>query len=288
MRIVSFIGACSVGASVFLIFYHFWENFDLTTQTFFLGAAPLATLALAVFVRARDPTGYFVQLSAALCYSCFVLTVVVLPSLWKIDPGAARVLACAIFALVLAYGMHSPLLLCAALTGGLIYGAALIAQVRGAAWWEFAKRPENFFLPAAILLTVPAVFARRKYSEFGPLYRLFGGLALFTPMLVIGGWPSLSYLAYGPATIAASYQVAALVASMAAIYVGTRFGLPDTTILGAVTLLVLLVEKVCTWLLPIVPIYEFFLLVSTLAIAGLYVLKQIRGRVRARSTASPR
>jgi hypothetical protein len=46
-------------------------------------------LASALFVRARDRTGYFSRLSAALCYACFVLAVVILPPLWNVDLGSA-------------------------------------------------------------------------------------------------------------------------------------------------------------------------------------------------------
>jgi uncharacterized membrane protein len=76
MRIVSVIGAFLLGSTVFLFFYHSWAAFDLKIQTFLLCAAPLVTFAGALVIRARDRTGYFSRLSAALCYASFVLAVV--------------------------------------------------------------------------------------------------------------------------------------------------------------------------------------------------------------------
>jgi Predicted membrane protein (DUF2157) len=128
MRIVSLIGALLLGSSVFVFFYHFWAAFNVATQTFLLCAAPTCTYALALVVRARDRTGYFSRLSAALCYASFVLTVVILPPLWNINLGSASVLSCTAFGFILAYEMRSRLQLCAALIGVLIYSAALITE----------------------------------------------------------------------------------------------------------------------------------------------------------------
>jgi hypothetical protein len=91
MRIVSVISAFLLGSSVFVFFYHFWAAFNIATQTFLLCAAPTSTFVFALVVRARDRTGYFSRLSAALCYASFVLAVVILPPLWNINLGSAFV-----------------------------------------------------------------------------------------------------------------------------------------------------------------------------------------------------
>jgi hypothetical protein len=283
MRIVSVIGAFLLGSSIFVCFYHFWAVFNIATQTFLLCAAPTSTLAFALLVRARDRTGYFSRLSAALCYASFVLAVVILPSLWNVDLGSASVLSCTVFGFILAYEMRSRLQLCAALIGVLIYSAALITISLGAPWWVFAERPENFYAGAAILLVIQSLFSQRHYADFGVLYRLFGTVTLFAVFLIIASWPSLSYFDYGPHAVSALYKIATLAGGGAGIYIGVTRQLPEISFLSSLSLLMLIGLEACDWLLPKLPAYQFFLVMSAFAIGALYVLKVLRGRVTERS-----
>jgi hypothetical protein len=282
MRIVSVIGAFLLGSSIFVCFYHFWAAFNVATQTFLLCAAPTSTFAFALVVRARDRTGYFSRLSAALCYASFVLAVVILPPLWNIDLGSASVLYCTVFAFILAYEMRSRLQLCAALIGVLIYGAALITISLGAPWWVFAERPENFYVGAAILLVIPSLISQRGYADFGTLYRLFGTIIVFGTFLALASWPSLSYLG-GPHAVSVAYKIAILAGGGAGIYVGVTRQLPEISLLSSLSLLILIGLEACEWLLPKLPAYQFFLIMSALAIGALYVLNVLRGRVTERA-----
>jgi Predicted membrane protein (DUF2157) len=284
MRIVSVIGALLLGSSVFVFFYHFWAAFNIATQTFLLCAAPTFTFAFALIVRARDRTGDFARLSAALCYSSFVLAVVILPPLWNINLGSASVLSCTIFAFVLAYEMCSRLQLCAALVGVLTYSAALITIWHGTPWWVFAERPENFFPGAAILLVIPSLISQRRYPDFAALYRIIGILILSGTCLSLASWPSLSYLVYSPRAVSAAYRVAVLAGGTAGIYIGVSRRLPEITFLSSLSLLLLIGLEACDWLLPKLPAYQFFLIMSALTIGALYVLNVLRGRVTERAT----
>jgi hypothetical protein len=279
MRIVSLIGALLLGSSVFVFFYHFWAAFNVATQTLLLCAAPTSTYALALVVRARDRTGYFSRLSAALCYASFVLTVVILPPLWDINLGSTSVLSCTAFGFILAYEMRSRLQLCAALIGVLIYGATLITILEGAPWWFFFERPENFYLGVSILLVVPSLISQRHYADFETLYRLFGIIILLGIFLILATWPSLSYLDYGAHTVSAGYKIVVLTAGAAGIYFGVTRRLPETSFVSSLSLLMLIGLEACDWLLPKLPAYQFFLIMSVLAICALYVLKVLRGRV---------
>lgn len=283
MRIVSVIGAFLLGSSVFVLFYHFWAAFNLATQTLLLSAAPTSTFAFALAVRVRDRTGYFSRLAAALCYASFVLAAVILPALWNINFGSASVLSCTVFAFILAYEMCSRLQLCAALMGVLIYGAALITISLDSPWWVFAERPENFYPGAAILLVIPSLISQRRYADFATLYRLFGTLILLGTFLTLSSWPSLSYLAYGPRAVSAGYKIAALAGGGAGIYIGVTRELPEISFLSGLSLLFLIGLEACDWLLPKLPAYQFFLVMSALAVAALYVLKLLRGRVSERA-----
>jgi Predicted membrane protein (DUF2157) len=278
MRLVSLAGAFSLGSSVFLIFYHFWDAFTLFMQLLLLSAAPLLTFALAIFVRGSDQPGYFSRLSAALCYACFVLNVVVAPPLLGIDLGAGQVLACSVFGLILAYGLRSRLQLCVALIGVLIYLAAWLTQMLDSPWWVFFEHPDNFILPAALILIVPAIL-QRQHPDFASIYRTLGTFSLFAALLILGAWPSLGYLAYDPITTGTAYQVATLIGVEAGIYVGVRYGIPEITMLSSFAFLILIFQQACTWLFDIMPAYAFFSMMSVLAIGGLYILKTLRERM---------
>jgi hypothetical protein len=283
MRIVSVIGAFLLGSTVFVFFYHFWAAFNVATQTLLLCAAPISTFAFALVVRARDRSGYFSILAAALCYTSFILAVVILPPLWNINLGSASVLSCTVFGFILAYEMCSRLQLGAALIGVLVYSATLITIFIGAPWWLFAERPENFYLGAIILLVIPASVSQRRYPDFGTLYRLFGALALLGSFLTLCSWPSLSYLTYDPRAVSAWYKMATLVGGGAGIYIGVTRQLPEISFLSSLSLLILIGLEAYDWLLPKLPAYQFFLIMSALAIGALYVLNVLRGRLTERT-----
>src|SRR5512146_2478056 len=75
MRIASFFGALALSASVFFLFYQFWGLLATTTQVAILVAAPLAMLAVTLFVQRKDSSGYFAKLSALVTFACFVLDI---------------------------------------------------------------------------------------------------------------------------------------------------------------------------------------------------------------------
>lgn len=283
MRIVSVLGAFLLGSSIFACFYHFWAAFNVATQTFLLCAAPAATLAFALFVRARDVTGYFSRLSAALCYACFVLAVVILPPLWNVDLGSASIFSCTVFGFILAYEMRSRLQLCAALIGVLISGAVLVTTSLGAPWWTFAERPENFYVGGAILLVIQFFISQRHYADFGALYRLFGAMTLFAAFLILASWPSLSYLGYSPHAVSAAYKLLVLASGASGIYIGVTRQLPEISFLSSIALLALSGLEAYDWLLPKLPVYQFFLVMSALAIGALYALKVLRRQVTDRA-----
>ncbi len=287
MRIVSVIGAFLLGSTVFLFFYHSWAAFDLKIQTFLLCAAPLVTFAGALVIRARDRTGYFSRLSAALCYASFVLAVVVLPPLWNVNIGSASVLSCTIFGFIMAYEMRSRLQLCAALIGVLIYSAALITVSVGAPWWAFAERPENFYLGGALLVIIPCIIPQDRYADFATLYRFFGVVTLFGSLLILASWPSLSYLDYGAPAVRVAYKSAMLAAGGLGIYIGVTRQLSDISLLSGLSLLFLMGLEAYDWLLPRLTVYQFFLLMSAFAICALYFLRVLRARLNNRSAGQP-
>jgi Predicted membrane protein (DUF2157) len=276
MRIVSVAGAILVSSTVFLLFYHFWASLALSTQVVLLIGAPLASFAIALIMQSYDPTGYFSRLAASLCFACFVLNVVVLPPLLNLSVGALPVLASGAFALVLGYGMESGLLLSAGIIGVFIYSAALIAEGLGASWWTFAMWPENF-LPGAAIVFGMAGLPKFSQSDFPSLYRAFGCLGLFVPLLLISALPSWSYWS-SVSHLSLYYQALTLLASSSALFLGLTRGWPEVTLLGVIAALGLVTEKIWLWLLPRLPVYEVFLLASAIAIAVLCAVAFARSR----------
>lgn len=279
MRIFSVTAAVLVSTTVFLLFYHFWASIALHTQIVLLIGAPLATFAIALILQGHDPTGYFSRLAAALCFSCFVLNIVILPTLLNLRVGAMPVLASTAFAFVLAYGMESELLLCAGIIGVFIYSAALLAEGLGAPWWTFAARPENFLVGAAIVLGM-ACIPKSSRSDFPTFYRSVGCLGLFVPLLLVSAWPTLSYWQVPPAHLASWYQALTFLGSGIAIFLGVTRGWAEVTLLGAMAVLILVTEKLWIWLLPRLPVYEVFLLASAIAIAVLCAVAYLRSHRR--------
>lgn len=143
--------------------------------------------------------------------------------------------------------------------------------------------PENLYLGAAILLVIPSLISQRRHTDFGTLYRLFGTSIVFGTFLVLARWPSLSYLGYGPHAVSVAYKVAILAGGGAGICIGVTRQLPEISLPSSLSLLILIGREACEWLLPKLPAYQFFLIMSALAIGALYVLKVLRGRVAERA-----
>ena len=83
--------------------------------------------------------------------------------------------------------------------------------------------------------------------------------------------------------MSAAYKIVGLIAGAAGVYVGVTRRLPEIGFLSGISLLILIGVEAYDWLLPKVPAYQFFLIMSVLAICALYVLKVLRGRVTERA-----
>ena len=65
---------------------------------------------------------------------------------------------------------------------------------RATYWLDAGKRPENYFPVAVLLFATPMVIPHRRFAGFDTIYRVFGLLCLFLPMLVLSHWGHGSYL----------------------------------------------------------------------------------------------
>jgi uncharacterized membrane protein len=276
MRIASFLGALALAASVFFLFYQFWGLFGEVAQVAILLSASLLSFGLTLTVQRRDSSGYFSKLAALVAFACFVLNIVMLGQIFNITPSDKALLPWAAYALLLAYATQARVLLAAGILCLLAFIAARVGTWGGIYWLGFGERPENF-LPAALLIfAVPWVMPQRRFDGFAMLYRVFGLLALFLPMLVLAHWGDGSYLDYSASRIEAAYQLLGFAVAAAVIWLGVRRNLADVVNTGLTFFVIFLYSKLFDWWWASMPKYLFFLLLGLCAILILLILRRLR------------
>lgn len=277
MRVASFLGALALAASVFFLFYQFWGRFGETAQVAILLTAALGSLGLTVWLQGRDQSGYFTKLAALVAFACFVLNISMIGQIFNITPSDKALLPWAAMAFLLAYACDLRLLLGAGILCVIAFVSARVGTWGGVYWLHAGERPENFFAAAALLLALPRLALHRRYPGFEAIYRVFGLLALFVPLLVLGQWGEASYIDADIKQIEGGYQVAGFVAAAIAIWVGARRDWPETVNTGIVFFVLFLFTKFYDWWWEVMPKYLFFLVLGLTAVLILVVLNRLRG-----------
>ena len=278
MKIASFLGAIGLAASVFFLFYQFWGRFSTNTQVLMLIAAPLIGLAATMYASSREKTGYFSKLLGLVSLACFVLNISMLGQIFNMAPSPNAMLVWAIFAFLLAYASDTRLLLAA---GIICFASFLSAQTGtwgGCYWINFGERPENFF-PAAILLFMVPFIPHHKFSGFAVIYRVFGMLLFFIPVLILSNWGLISYLDFAKESIEISYQITGFLFSSIAIWIGIKKNWPEVVNTGNVFFTIFLYTKFYDWWWHWMPKYLFFLVIGLTAILMLLIFKRLRNSV---------
>ncbi|OGT18801.1 MAG: hypothetical protein A2V90_06070 [Gammaproteobacteria bacterium RBG_16_57_12] len=277
MRIASFLGALALAASVFFLFYQFWGRLATGAQVLILIAAPLVTFALTAFIAAKETSGYFAKLMAMVSFACFVLNLSMLGQIFNITPSDQALLVWAAYAFLLAYAFDIRLLLAAGILCLVAFISARMGTWSGIYWLHFGERPENFLLPAILMFWIPRLIAHRRFSGFAPIYRVFGLLIFFIPVLILSLWGQISYLDLAPGLIEGGYQIAGFVLSALAIWLGIRQGWHEVVNTGTSFFFLFLYTKFFDWWWEIMPKYLFFLVLGLAAILFIFVLKRLRG-----------
>jgi uncharacterized membrane protein len=280
MRIASFLGALALAASVFFLFYQFWGHFAETAQVGILIGSALGSLALTVWIQGRDPSGYFTKLAALVAFACFVLNISMLGQIWNLTPTDRALLPWAALAFLLAYTCDLRLLLAAGICCVIAWVSARVGAWSGVYWLHVGERPENFFPVAALLLALPQLVSHARFTGFAALYRIFGLLCLFIPILVLGHWGEGSHLELDPDLIEGGYQLAGFAGSALAIWLGARQQQNETVNTGIVFFVIFLYTKLFDWWWQWLPKYLFFLVLGLVAILILLALKRLRGAMR--------
>jgi uncharacterized membrane protein len=279
MRVASLLGALAFGASVFFLFHRFWGLLDPTPQAAILVSASLGTLALTAWLQGVDSTGYFTRLAAMVTFACLVLNVAMLGDIFNITPSDKALLVWAAYGLLLAYACDLRLLLVAGLTCITAFIAARAGELGGLYWLDFGERPENFYPAALAMLATPSLVSQARYAGFAQIYRVFGLLALFLPMLVLAHWGESSYLDVAPDAIQHLYQLLGFATSAAAVWFGLRRQWPEVVNTATTFFIVFLFTKFYDWWWDVMPKYLFFLVLGLTAVLALLVLRRLRASV---------
>jgi uncharacterized membrane protein len=281
MRIASLIGALALAASVFFLFYQYWGLFPAAAQVAILLAASLGSFLATMWIHRREGgAGYFTKLAAMLAFACFVLNISMLGQIFDITPSDKAFIAWAALAALLAYSCDLRLLLGAGIVCLVAFIAARVGTFGGCYWLYFGERPENFFPAAAVLLAVPALVPHQRFPAFPAIYRVFGLLTVFLPMLVLANWGQLSYLDLDPDAIKRSYQVLGFIGSVAATWLGVRRNWGHVVNTGVTFFLIFLYTKFFDWWWDVMPKYLFFLVLGLTAVLFLLVLRRLRSAAK--------
>lgn len=276
MKIASFIGALALAASIFFLFYQFWGYFITPVQVSILIIAPVITLLATYWVYQREATGYFAKLLSMVSFACFVLNLVMLGQIFNITPSDKALLAWAAYGFLLAYTFDVRLLLVMGIVSLAGFIAARTGSWSGMYWLSLGERPENFFLPAILIFTVPLWLKQQHYSGFAPIYRVFGCLLLLLPVLVLCNWGYGSYLYWDADFIEGGYQLLGFIVSAALITLGIRQHWPEVINTGNVFFVLFLYTKMFDWWWEVMPKYLFFLLIALSSLLLLFIYKRIR------------
>ncbi len=278
MRVVSFLGALALAASVFFLFRQFWDRFSTVAQVAVLIGASLGTFAVTVWMQSRESSGYFTKLSAMVAFACFAINIALLGQIFNVTPSDKALVPWAALALLLAYTCDLRLLLAAGILCIIAFVAARTGTWGGMYWLDFGERPENFFPAAVSLFLVPQLIPHGRFGGFGAIYRVFALLTLYLPILVLGNWGRLSYLGFDSAVIEGSYQVLGFVLSAGAIWLGARRQWGEVVNTGAVFFVIFLYTKFYDWWWEIMPKYLFFLVLGLTAVLLIFVMRRLRAK----------
>tara|TARA_R110002126_G_scaffold16527_13_gene65999 strand:+ start:3129 stop:4232 length:1104 start_codon:yes stop_codon:yes gene_type:complete len=276
MQIVSFLGATALAASLFFLFFQYWGYFSTLSQVALLVAAPLLTLALAVWLQRIDDSGYYAKLAALVSFTAWVLNIIMLGSIFNITPSPNAFAIFALYGFVLAYLLHVRLLLAAAMLCSFMFIGAQFGSWMGSYWVNAGEYPEHFLLASALFFLVPLLFNSQRFDGFAAIYQTLSAVVFFIAVLVLANWGRASYLPWSTGLIEGVYQVVGFAASALLVLYGMRTHASKLMLTGNVFFALFLYTKFFDWWWDWLPKYVFFLLIGLTAILALTMFNRFR------------
>lgn len=278
MQIASFFGAITLTAAVYSLVARFWGQLDLPVQIGLLTLFPVLALAGVDLAARREPSLYIASIFATVAYGTFWLAAVVIARLLDVPFTVPVLWLGVVFGLSLAMAYGFRIVLVIALIALILALAGTLFAVNGVPWMTAVERLEPALIAAfGLLLLAPGLEVAA--SGFGKTTRQVAlGVGLGALLLLsISGHASV--LSLPPRWIQGLYQVAMLVASVAAIAVGLSRRVPDIVNLASVALALFLVSRYVDWFWALMPRYLFFLVLTLAAFGWLLALRRLRSRV---------
>ena len=133
-------------------------------------------------------------------------------------------------------------------------------------------------LPALLIFAVPLLIDQRRFDGFAAIYRVFGLLGVFVPVLVLSHWGAGSYFDYSPEYIENTYQIGSFILAALVIWLGVRRGWADVVNTELSFFVIFLYTKLFDWWWESMPKYLFFLVLGLSAVLILLVLRRLRSR----------
>jgi len=276
MRIASFLGALAFAASVFFLFRQYWGLFPTGIQITLLIVAAFASLLATHLIARRDGSGYFAKLAAMVAFACFVLNIFLIGKIFNVTPSDKALLPWAALAFLFAYALDLKLLLAAGILCVIAFISARTGTLSGLYWIDFGMRPENFFPAALLLFCVPAIFGHERFAGFDAVYRVFGMITFFLPVLVLSNWGGGSYLRLAANIIEGSYQVLGFAVSALAVWYGARHDYRHVVNTGVTFFVIFLYSKFYDWWWEAMPKSVFFLIIGLTSLLFILIMKRLR------------
>ena len=276
MRVVSFLGALALAASVFFFFYRIWGLISTPVQLFVLISSPIIAVVAMEWTRRHEQSPYFTSLVGLVAFAAFVLDLSLLGSIFNINPSQNAFLVWGAFALLLAYTHDLWLLLVAGMICLLTYLSATMGTWCGLYWLSFGERPENFIPAGFLLFFLPALIPHQRHPDFPGYYRVFGMLTVLLAVLILSHWSGGSYLRFTAKNIETGYQLVGFILAGFSIWIGARWKWPALTNLGGTFFVIDLYTKFYDWWWDWMPKYLFFLTLGLVAVLLLLIFKRLR------------
>lgn len=275
MKIAALIGAVAMASSLFFLFYRFWGLVPTFVQVSILITAPIISLMATIWLKHKGQT-YFAKIVGLISLAAFVLNLSMLGQIFNITPSPNAFLLWSMFALLLAYTTVSRVLLTFAIFSALTFLSMRIGTWGGMYWLDMGERPENFLLPSLLIFALPILVKRLSIKKFANIYRIFGLIFFFMPILVLANWGRISYLPFEAGTVEAIYQLLGFVFAICFIAIGIKAKWQHVVNTANVFFMLFLYTKFFDWWWDWMPKYIFFFLMGLIAIGALVIITRIR------------
>ncbi len=279
MRVGALLGGAALFAAIILFLHRVWGSLPPVTYPLILAAPPLILLALAELSFRRRAGQYYTALLALAAGTGFAIQLTVLGGVNNLAPSPHVLMACAGFAMPVAYAYGLRFLLGAGLLLLCAYTAALGVSFQGGFWGEFMLRSEFLFPAAVACYALPALARHRRQTDFDFVFRFCGAATMFIALLPLAITGQTCCRGLPARQVETFYQFVGMLLSAGVVAHGLHLGRSALVNLGALAFVVFLYIRLHVWWWDWMPKYLFFLLIGTTAILLVLVFRRLRARL---------